>query len=64
MSAGTAFQDAELVMEPVKIVVFCEKCNCERELPDIGSLRCPVCNSTTPKIVRGRELELMSLEVS
>ena len=59
---GTTIGGARLEIEEVPLVVRCPTCAAERELPSV-ELRCPVCASPTPEIVRGRELELVSLEV-
>jgi hydrogenase nickel incorporation protein HypA/HybF len=60
---GTPLAGAVLQVQTVGLAVWCDPCQAERELPPIGSLRCPVCQSRTPKIVRGQELELTAMEV-
>lgn len=62
-TAGTSLAGARLVIEEVGAAVFCPRCRRERELPGIQRLRCPVCRTPTPQIVRGRELEILSLEL-
>jgi len=59
---GTAIQGARLEIADVPLTVHCETCAEDRELPTV-QLRCPVCASPTPRVVRGRELELAFLEV-
>jgi hydrogenase nickel incorporation protein HypA/HybF len=61
---GTAIAGARLDVEEVPVVVFCPACRVERELPSLQSFRCPVCGTETPDVVRGRELELVSMEVT
>ena len=63
-AAGTAIEGARLDIEDVPVVVFCPACGAERELPSIQRFRCPVCDTLTPEVVRGRELELAALEVT
>ena len=62
-TAGTALAGSTLEIEEVAPVAFCAECRAERELPDIRSLRCPICGTPTPEVVRGRELEVLSVEV-
>ncbi|HVD77240.1 MAG TPA: hydrogenase maturation nickel metallochaperone HypA [Vicinamibacteria bacterium] len=60
---GTAIAGARLDIEDVPLTVLCPRCAEERRLPSAQHLRCPVCDEPTPKVVRGRELELAALEV-
>ena len=62
-TGGTALQGSTLEIEPVTPAVFCAKCGKERELASIQRLCCPVCLTPTPDVVRGRELEVVSVEV-
>ena len=63
VAEGTAVAEARLEIEEVPLAVYCPACREERELPGIQHLRCPVCGTLTPQVVRGRELELFALEV-
>lgn len=63
-TADTPMAGAGLEIEEVPLVAFCLDCQAERELPGIQSLRCPACGELMPQIVRGRELELLSIEVA
>jgi hydrogenase nickel incorporation protein HypA/HybF len=52
-----------LRIETVPLSVFCERCEAERA-PRAGTgLICPDCGGTCPTIVRGRELQLVAMEV-
>lgn len=62
-AAGTAIEGARLQIEEVPVTVLCNSCSAERELPSLQSFRCPVCGTETPDVVRGRELELVSMAV-
>jgi hydrogenase nickel incorporation protein HypA/HybF len=59
----TPYSRAELVVEDVPVVVHCAACAAERVLPSVQELRCPVCGAPTPAVVRGRELEVVALEI-
>ena len=61
---GTPIAGARLEIEDVPVVVFCPACNEERPLPGIQNFLCPVCGTPTPEVVRGRDLELATMEVS
>jgi hydrogenase nickel incorporation protein HypA/HybF len=62
-AAGTALEGSILQIEHVTPAVFCPACRAERELAAVQPLRCPVCLTPTPDVVRGRELEVASVEL-
>jgi hydrogenase nickel incorporation protein HypA/HybF len=59
---GSALEEAELVIEQVAVVAFCPVCAEEREVA-FPRLCCPVCSTPTPEVRRGRELEVVALEI-
>jgi hydrogenase nickel incorporation protein HypA/HybF len=61
---GTPIEGARLEIEEVPVVVFCRACGEERLLPNIQCFQCPVCGGPTPDVVRGRELELVTMAVA
>jgi hydrogenase nickel incorporation protein HypA/HybF len=61
--AGTPLAGATLMIEEIPLVVRCATCAADRTLPSPQSLSCPVCDTPTPEIVSGRELELFALEL-
>ncbi len=62
-SFETPLEGSLLVIEDVPVVVFCPECRAERELSSVQSFCCAVCGTPTPQIERGRELELVALEI-
>lgn len=60
---GTRLDGARLDIEEVAAAAWCATCNAERELPGFA-MKCPVCGSPTPQVVRGRELDILSLELT
>lgn len=62
-AAGTAVADARLEIMDVAATVWCERCREERELVNIADRYCRVCTASAPRLVRGMELRLVSLEV-
>ena len=61
---GTAIEGARLQITEIPITVHCPRCLEDRQLPSPQHFRCPVCDTPTPDIVSGRELELTALEIS
>lgn len=60
--ANTVAAGARLDIEEVPLAVYCDRCGQEKTLERI-ILRCPDCGSPTPRIVRGRELHIVAMEV-
>jgi hydrogenase nickel incorporation protein HypA/HybF len=53
---------AELITEEVAVAAFCPACDAERAV-SFPELSCPACGISTPDIIRGRELEVVALEL-
>ena len=60
---GSALADSELVVEEVPVTAYCPACAAERPVESFPELRCPACGGPTPQVVRGRELEVVALEI-
>ncbi len=60
---GTALADAELLIEETPVVVYCPSCAAEREAVSLQEIRCSVCGTAPERVVGGRELELVALEL-
>ena len=61
--ADTLASDAELHIDDVPVTVWCPRCDAERGVREGEGLTCEVCGAIAPTIVRGRELELVAMEV-
>lgn len=61
--AETPLEGSRLVIEEVPAVVFCPQCRAQRALDSLQSFRCPDCGTPTPQVDRGRELELVAMEI-
>ena len=61
---GTTLAEAELIVEDVPLLAYCPTCEGERTPPSVFELVCPDCGTPMPKIVHGRELEVVSLEIA
>ncbi len=62
-TAGTFAAGSRLDLEEVPLAAWCPACRAERELPAFPRLACPVCGAPTPEVLRGRELEILSMEI-
>ena len=62
-SVGTPLESVRLRIEEVPVTVWCDRCEAERDLSDLSRRRCPACQSPTPRVIRGTELEFVGLEV-
>lgn len=61
---GTILEGSRLVIEETSATVYCSDCEAERALTSIQRMCCPVCGAMTPEIIKGRELELVALEIA
>ena len=61
---GSSLAASELVIEEVPVMAYCPACAADRELASVSPLCCPACGTPTPQIIRGRELEVVALEIA
>ncbi|MGA2759907.1 MAG: hydrogenase maturation nickel metallochaperone HypA [Candidatus Cybelea sp.] len=62
-TARTIAEGSRLVVEEIPLVIFCEFCESEQAPHPGTGLLCPACGTPSPRIVRGREMQLVSMEV-
>jgi hydrogenase nickel incorporation protein HypA/HybF len=62
-TADSVAQGSELRIEEIPVVVFCEHCEGERAPRPGSGLLCPECGHASPRIVHGREMQLVAMEV-
>ena len=60
---GTLLEGSRLEVLHIPVVIHCDACHIESELPGVQSFRCPTCGTPSMDIRRGRELEIESMEV-
>ncbi|HMS03490.1 MAG TPA: hydrogenase maturation nickel metallochaperone HypA [Gemmatimonadaceae bacterium] len=60
----TRLAGSRLAIEEVPVVIHCPTCDAARELAGIQRFRCPVCDTPSGDIRRGRELEVASIELA
>jgi hydrogenase nickel incorporation protein HypA/HybF len=63
VTADTICEGSELRVEEIALVVYCERCGEERAPRPGSGLLCPECATVSPRIVRGREMQLVAMEV-
>ncbi|HEY8257776.1 MAG TPA: hydrogenase maturation nickel metallochaperone HypA [Gemmatimonadales bacterium] len=61
--AATPLEGSRLVIENIPVVVYCSQCRAERELGSVQDFCCAECGTPTCQIERGRELELVAMEI-
>jgi len=60
----TPLAGSQLVIEEIPIVVFCPNCKAERPISSMQLFCCSECGTPTAEVVRGKELEVVALEVA
>lgn len=60
---GTRCAGARLAIEDVPLTVYCRACACETELAVPPVFRCGKCGAATGEILRGKELNIVSVEI-
>ncbi len=63
LTEGTMAEGARLEIDKTPIVCYCKQCEKEFE-PGPYEYACPHCGTASLEIRRGRELEIVSIEVS
>ena len=57
----TPLSGSKLIVNEVPVVIYCGTCAEERELLNVQSFRCPVCDTPSGDVRQGQELEIESL---
>lgn len=60
---GTSLANSQLIVEETPLTLYCAKCQSEQPAKSIQDLRCQCCDTFSSEIVRGREMEIVALEV-
>jgi len=63
VTKGTVCEGAILDIEEVPLSAYCPACDESKLLPSRTSFRCPDCGTPTPKVLTGREMLLISLNL-
>lgn len=62
-SRGTLCEGAILHIDEVPLTVMCIHCEAVKAPAALYNFRCPDCGRPTPKVVTGREMQLVSIEL-
>jgi hydrogenase nickel incorporation protein HypA/HybF len=60
---GTLLENSRLEIEDVPLAVFCPVCMEEKVLSGVQLFQCPTCGTPTSDIRRGKEIEIVSVEI-
>jgi hydrogenase nickel incorporation protein HypA/HybF len=60
---ATPLEGSQLLIEEVPVEVFCPRCQARRLVRSNQWFSCPDCGTPTPNVVRGKELEIVALEI-
>jgi hydrogenase nickel incorporation protein HypA/HybF len=60
---GTPLEGSRLVIEEVPVVVYCPACRVETTLASVQQFCCAQCLAPTAEVVKGKELEVVALEI-
>ncbi|MBA2732572.1 MAG: hydrogenase maturation nickel metallochaperone HypA [Acidobacteria bacterium] len=60
---GTPLEGSQLIIEDVPVVVYCPTCQAERSPASLQQFCCSVCDTPTPEVLQGKELEVVALEI-
>jgi hydrogenase nickel incorporation protein HypA/HybF len=58
---GTACEGATLNIDEVSLTVMCTYCDAVKAPSGLYNFRCPDCGRPTPKVLTGREMQLVSV---
>ena len=61
---GSRLDGATLEIDEVAARIWCDACGCEQTLPRALSMLCPICGKPALDVVAGRELEILSVEMT
>jgi len=59
----TPLSGSTLIVEEVPVAIFCQNCKTERQLSSIQLFCCGECGMATSEVVKGKELEVVALEI-
>lgn len=60
---NSILSEADLIVEEIPVAAFCETCQAERAVVSLQEFHCSACGRALNKILRGKELELVALEL-
>jgi hydrogenase nickel incorporation protein HypA/HybF len=61
--ASTLLEGSQLLIEEVPVEIFCPACQETRQIQSLQKMCCPQCGTPAATVVRGKELEVVALEI-
>jgi hydrogenase nickel incorporation protein HypA/HybF len=61
---GTELAGCELRIVEIATVIWCDTCRAERPAPAANNLTCPHCRHPAARIVHGKELDIVKIELA
>ncbi len=61
---ATELEGSVLMIEEVPVELYCPNCRAPRPIHSMQSFCCRECGSPTSEVVRGKELEIVALEIN
>jgi len=62
--AGTLLEGSQLIVDESPMVVHCPTCDADRTIESPQSFRCPVCGAYAANTSRGREIQVVAMELA
>jgi hydrogenase nickel incorporation protein HypA/HybF len=62
-AVAAGFGGAMLRIEETAVTILCPKCDGERPTPSPSEMRCSVCGTASGRVIGGREMEVVSIEL-
>lgn len=59
----TTLDTADLIIEEVPVMIYCQRCRSPRTVRSIQELSCSECETPSSEILQGRELQVVALEL-
>jgi len=59
----TPYEEAQLVIEEVPVLVQCPTCRTTRGVVSVQELCCVECGTPSPDVVSGRDLEVVAMKI-
>jgi hydrogenase nickel incorporation protein HypA/HybF len=59
----TALEGSRLLIQEVPVEIYCAQCQAEQRVESIQEMSCCVCGTPSAQVVRGRELEIVAMEI-
>ena len=60
---GSSVEGSRLVIEDVPVTILCARCQKETETHSLQAFSCSTCGQFSSEVIRGRELEVVALEL-